>query len=491
MNILDAMNDARLLGSAFSGPTWAAWRAVLAGAFALPMDAAQRETFARLAGGREPPAQRARELFAVVGRRGGKSRVAAGLAVYLSTVGGEVDGTLRRLAHGERGTVAVIAVDRPQARVVMGYITALLEGSPVLAPMIERIGQESVELSNGAVVEVETNSFRAVRGRTLLAAILDECAFYRSEDSATPDLETYRALLPGLATTGGLLIGISSPYARRGLLWDKWRRHYGKSGDVLIVQGASRDLNPSLPAQVVEDALRDDPEAARAEWLGQFRDDVAAFIERGTVEGAVRAGPLELPFTSGHHYAAFADPSGGGPDGFTLAIGHREGERVIVDVLRERKRLAPGAVVVEYAALLKTYGIARVMGDKYAGSWPEQEFARHGITYEAAARPKSELYLDALAMLNSGRVELPPDDALVAQFAGLERRTSRAGRDSIDHAPGGHDDRANAVAGLIVELSPAVTPFFLLGSAGIGAAFMDKLEFEQIFGQYRDPEYIR
>jgi hypothetical protein len=36
---------------------------------------------------------------------------------------------------------------------------------------------------------------------------------------------------------------------------------------------------------------------------------------------------------------------------------------------------------------------------------------------------------------------------LVAQISGLERRTGRSGKDSIDHAPNGHDDLANAVAG--------------------------------------------
>jgi hypothetical protein len=34
--------------------------------------------------------------------------------------------------------------------------------------------------------------------------------------------------------------------------------------------------------------------------------------------------------------------------------------------------------------------------------------------------------------------------------AGLERRTARGGRDTIDHAPGGHDDLANVVAGVAV-----------------------------------------
>jgi len=38
-------------------------------------------------------------------------------------------------------------------------------------------------------------------------------------------------------------------------------------------------------------------------------------------------------------------------------------------------------------------------------------------------------------------------------LSGLERRTSRGGRDTIDHAPGNHDDIANAVAGVLVGLA--------------------------------------
>ncbi len=105
--------------------------------------------------------------------------------------------------------------------------------------------------------------------------------------------------------------------------------------------------------------------------------------------------------------------------------------------------------MAEYAKLLKDYGVTRCQSDKYAGTWPADEFKRHGITVEQSAKPKSELYRDALAVFNSGQVELPPEERLITQFASLERRTARGGRDSIDHAPGGHDDRANVVAGLM------------------------------------------
>ena len=70
--------------------------------------------------------------------------------------------------------------------------------------------------------------------------------------------------------------------------------------------------------------------------------------------------------------------------------------------------------------------------------------------YEPAEKSKSELYVDLLPLINSGAVDLLDHDRLVMQMTSLERRTSRGGKDSIDHAPGAHDDIANAVAGALV-----------------------------------------
>jgi len=49
--------------------------------------------------------------------------------------------------------------------------------------------------------------------------------------------------------------------------------------------------------------------------------------------------------------------------------------------------------------------------------------------------------------------DIPADARLAAQLCALERRTSRGGRDSIDHAPGAHDDLANAAAGVVSLIS--------------------------------------
>ncbi|WP_017925398.1 hypothetical protein [Thioalkalivibrio sp. HL-Eb18] len=448
MNIIEFMQAPDLMGDTFTGDSWEPWRAVLSGAFGVPMDGDRLEHFNKLAGGREPPANRVRELYVIAGRRSAKTHNAAAAAVYLGTVGAELTGLLERLSPGERGVIALLAVDRQQAKVAMGYIQAMLEGSPVLSQLVERSGAESIDLTNKVSIEVHTNSFRAIRGRALLCVLMDELAFYRADNSASPDVEVYRAAVPGLATTGGMVIGFSSPYARRGLLYDKWRKHYGKPGDVLVVQGGTLDFNPTLDRRVIDDALEDDPEAAKAEWLGRFREDVEAFVSRAVVDAATRPGPLEVPYDRARQYQAFVDPAGGGRDEFTASIGHREGERMVIDVLRARTG-TPATIVAEYADLLKSYGIRQATSDRYAGSWPADEFAKHGIKIEQSAKPKSDLYRDALAAFNSERVEIPPDDRLVTQLISLERRTSRSGKDSIDHPPGGHDDRANAVAGLV------------------------------------------
>jgi hypothetical protein len=358
----------------------------------------------------------------------------------------------------------VIAADRRQARVVFRYILGLLESSPLLEALIQQRGKESVALTNRVVIEVHTASFRAVRGYTLIGAVLDEISFWRTDESAAePDTEILNAIRPAMATVpGSLLLAISSPYARRGALWQAYSQHFGQDGDpVLVWQAASRDMNSTIPAGLVEDALAADEAAARAEWLAEFRRDIESFVSREVIEAATVPARFELPPVSGVNYVAFVDPSGGSADSMTLAVAHRERERLVLDALREVKPpFSPEQVVSDFAATLKIYGISKVEGDRYAGQWPADEFRKHSITYVASEKSKSEIYTEALPLLNSGKVELLDNKRLAGQLLGLERRTSRSGRDLIDHGPRGQDDIANSAAGALVKAaSSSATPY--------------------------------
>jgi hypothetical protein len=448
VSIRQAMTDPALFGPIFGGDTFTAWRALLSGFNGLELDATELDAFKALTGRQTAPQGPYAELWLAIGRRGGKSHAAAFLAVYLASFFDYSD----RLAPGEVATVMVIAADRKQARAVMRYTSGLINENPMLRRMVLRENSEQIELNNRCVIEITTASHRSVRGYTLAACICDEIAFWHV-DGASPDKEIIAAIRPALATLGGKLVALSSPYAKRGVLWDTFKRAFGDDGEsrVLVARAPSKLMNPTLPQHVIDDAMRDDPEAARAEYLAEFRSDISSFLDVDLIAECTRPKPLELPPVRGVDYRAFCDPAGGGQDEFTLCIAHSERGHTVIDLVRGR-RGSPAEIVVEYAAILKKYGIRTVQGDRYAGRWPRDEFLRFGIRYNVSELDRSALYLEFLAALNSGRVELPPCEIVQRQLIGLERRTSRSGRDSIDHAPGAHDDRANAIAGAVTAM---------------------------------------
>jgi hypothetical protein len=459
VNILQIVKDPKLFGSWFKGDSWQAWKAFLAACFALPATAEQREIFKSCTGRTEWPTAQAKETWLCVGRRGGKSILAALVAVFLACFRGYAG----ILGPGEVATVMVIAADRRQARVVLRFVTGFLEGVPMLKAMITRRTQETIELSNRVVLEVHTCSFRTTRGYTLAAVVCDEIAFWRNEDSASPDIEILNGLRPGMSTIpGALLLCISSPYARRGALWEAFRKHYGKDSDpVLVWQAPTRTMNPSVDQSIIDAALEADEASARAEYLAEFRSDLEVFIPVEVLRACVIPGRIALPPVAGNRYVGFVDPAGGsGSDSMTLGIAHRtESDRLILDCLLERKPpFNPAEVAAEFSATLLSYRCREIQGDRFAGEWCRQPFGNRGIRYEPASKNKSEIYLDTLPLLNSARVELLDNPRLIHQLASLERRVSKSGRDSVDHGPRGHDDCANSACGALILASSGRRP---------------------------------
>jgi hypothetical protein len=456
VTILDALGDQNLFANHFRGETWHPWKAALATIFGLPMDAASLEHYRQATERISPPAFRAREAYLICGRRAGKSRIAALVAVFLAMFPDYSE----YLAPGERGTLMVIAADRRQARVVFRYIEGLIDGVPMLSAMVEARTRETIALRNRVSIEVHTASFRAVRGYTLIGCIADEVAFWRSDESANPDAEILNGLRPGMATVpGALLLCISTPYSRRGALWQAWKGHFGKDGDpVLVWRADTRSMNPTVDESVIQAALDDDEAAARAEYFAEFRRDIEGFVAKEAVETVVVTGRFELRPLSTIDYVAFVDPSGGSQDSMTLAIAHLESRGgddelgvAVLDAVREvRPPFSPESVVAEFAALLKNYGVRQVTGDRFGGEFVHEAFRKYGIEYRLAEMPKSDIYRELLPLLNSGRVELLDNQRLIAQLCSLERRTARGGRESVDHPPNGRDDLINSAAGALV-----------------------------------------
>jgi hypothetical protein len=451
MNIIDSIQDKALFRPAFKDlASWQSWMIYLRALFGLPgIEGADSILFQECTGLNEPPTERVRESFVICGRRSGKSFVSALVSVFLACF----KDWKPYLSPGERGWIFIIAVDKAQAGIIRRYIGGLLHGSAILRAMVEKETVEAVDLKNGVSLSVKTCNFRSLRGYTVLCAIMEEMAFWRSEESANPDREVMAAIRPALSTIPeSLLIGISTPYGRAGVLWQQFKENFGQAGRPLIWKADSRTMNPTIDQGLIDKAIADDPETAKAEWLAEWRSDLAAFLSGEAIEACIIPGRFELPKIAGVQYSAFLDPSGGRSDSFTLGIAHREESgKVILDVLRERKPpFQPQGVVAEFSDVLKSYQIMSAISDRYAGEWVTEAFLKHDISIKPAEQSASELYLEFLPLISGGQVEMLDIKRLVSQLAGLERRTRAGGKDLVTHYQGGHDDAANAAAGACV-----------------------------------------
>ena len=98
----------------------------------------------------------------------------------------------------------------------------------------------------------------------------------------------------------------------------------------------------------------------------------------------------------------------------------------MLDLVREvRPPFNPSEVVAEFCEVLRSYRATRVHGDKYAGDWPSEAFARYAVAYEPCGTAKSDIYRNSLPLINTGKLQLLDVPRLVSQAL---RTTSAAPR---------------------------------------------------------------
>jgi hypothetical protein len=454
LTIIEALRDPLLFGAlpAFRDlATWSRWLVFLKAAYGLPLDADEIPIFTQHTGRPHyaPPPGGWPEVVAIVGRQSGKSRIAATLAAHAAiTAAPEPD-------HTDIFALLVSQDQRGAVRTLFSYARAAFDLAPTLASTVRAQTQETLRLASGVVLAAYPCRPAAVRGLRARVAVADELAYFRSTENLPQDVEMLRALRPTLATTGGKLIILSSPYGQTGALWDLHRQHFGRDeATTLVWQGSAPEMNPTLPAAYLDRMQADDPEAYRSEVLGEFRAGLTTFLDPEAIAACVAPGVRERPpALARHRYHAFIDPSGGRRDRFAVAVAHREREpdRVVLDVVRTwAPPFNPSSVIAEAAALLTQYRISRVTGDRFSGEFVVEGFRQHTLTYEPSERDRSTLYLEMLPLINAERVVLLDVPELLRELRGLERRQGFAGKDRVDHRPGAHDDAANAAAGALV-----------------------------------------
>jgi hypothetical protein len=465
-----ALEDPQLLGSVFDGESWSKWRVLLIAAVGEPLTDSERSVFQALTGREREPLEFSEEIWLIVGRRAGKTRAAAVLAAYIAALC-DHSGVL---APGERATLPILSMSTWQAQKALQYLRGIFESVPAFAKLVTNQTADTISLNTRVDIEVRPASFRTIRSGTAISVICDEIAMWRDSESssANPDSEILNAARPLLATTGGPLIALSTPYWERGELFTTFKDHYGPTGDplVLVAMAPTEVMNPSLSPKVIERAFKRDPQAAASEYGSlecglKFRNDVSSFLTRDAIEAVVERGCYELPYDSRHRYVGFLDAAGGsGQDSFCWAIAHHESGVAVLDFLREAKPpFSPQAIVERAAGDFRSYRLTKVKADKWGSAFVTESFAKQpgGPMCEQNAAPKSDIYNEFLPLANSGKVRLLDNARLIAQLISLECRTARGGRTTIDAPPKLHEDNANAACGALVEAAQARPDFVL------------------------------
>lgn len=502
MTILDALRDRELFGRlpAFQDlSTWRAWLVFLAAVYGHPFEALEAVGISksdalalfRKHTGRtryDPPAGGYCEAAAVVGRQAGKDRIAALDQGYAAiTAKPEPDGT-------EKYSLSICQDARAALRTQLAYAQAPFRLVPILQQMVSARRTDALELTNGITLASYPCRPQAPRGLRCERVVLSELAFFRNSEGNPVDLEMLRAVRPTLATTGGKLLILSSPYAQTGALYELHRAHFGQDGSpVLMWQATAPEMNPTLPTDYLVRMEQDDSDAYRSEVLGEFRAGVRQLLDESTLQAAVDGGVVVRPPQPNVEYVGCLDVATGTQstgDWWVAAVAHREGDLAVLDaILVVRPPFSTPAAAQQTGRLADAYRVREWLADRFAAGFSDAELARVNIRL-TPARPKSELYLELAVLVASGSVRLLDHPELLKQLRGLERFRG-ATRDRVDHRRGSRDDVSNAAAGALVCASPSTPGVVVLTKVpGLGYVGPDYFRRLAPFSDLASPLYV-
>jgi hypothetical protein len=433
--------------------------AILKSIYGRPLNDREREIYCRLTGrptyevGKEQ-----REATIIAGRRGGKTTIAAIIALFEAFR----DHGLR---PGETAYIMLLALTLGQARIALKYIRKYLRNSPILSKHILDITKDEITLDNNIVIACYACTHDSVRGRTVIAIICDEIGFWPfDEDAANPADEVLTALRPSMATVrNAKLIKISTPYTKSGVLWEDFQRR--RELDYPVWQVSTFEMNPTLTPEMVESERQRCEEKYLREYLAQFTDAVNGWIVPEILDPCIVPGRRELPYHRDMNYVAAIDPAGRKND-FALAIVHRLPDGTVVTDKVERWTgtknfpLPFQSVLGQIKQILESYGINSVTGDQYYCDAIGEHLLKLGILYKVSnfsSQTRGRLFMQLKHLLSQRKIELVDDVELLRELRNL--REEKTPRGQIDVRPTiGNDDTAVALALAVNEAITQESP---------------------------------
>jgi hypothetical protein len=451
LNIIEFVTRLELVEP--DGPTLG-HRAFLKSFYGLELDDAELAFYRRATGRKTYDRREQKEITAIIGRRGGKTRLAAQIAAYEAI-------RYEKLPRGERGFIRVIAPVLDQAQIAFDYLSQYVTGSPIFSDLVVKERRSEIELRNGITIACQPCSYKTVRGGSVVCVICDELGFWEHEENAAnPEREVFAALRPTMATfPNAKLIKISTPNRKEGILWDDFRER--ESLGHLVWQASSKEMNPTISDDVLKEAKRENEEHFRREYLAEFTDSLVGWITPEILDPCVIRGQRELPRAFNGTYVAAVDPAFRSSD-FGFAVLHRsdDGNVTVAHAARwTGTHNAPvnlESVSAQINDVLQRYGINSLVGDQYCFAVLRQLFEKSGIYYREfsfGAHTRASIYGNLRQLMTQRKITLVDVPELLRQLMSLEEIRAPNGNTDIRPPRSSNDDMGIAVAVAAFELS--------------------------------------
>lgn len=406
-----------------------------------------------------PPSAR-RILVLVLGRGSGKTTLVSAYGLYVA-----VTADVSRCGPGDVPVVVVIAPDRKTASLSVRMALEMVRATPDLARMLESETSDGFTLRrhDGRLVSFEafaaSRGGSSARGRSILAFILDEAQFFRSDDGGAfvvNDRDVYRALIPRLLK-GGKGIFISTPWPTDTLMGELFAKNHEAPSTALAARAPTllmRDDDPDLEATIEAERARDAENALREFDCDTSLTGAGSYFDAGAIDAAVDDAALAGTRVAHFEYAAGADFAFKS-DSSALVVTQYDGKTYSVVALEELrpqrgKPLQPSAVVETFAAVAKGYGVNHLIADAHYREAIHEALLKHRmyiVDAPAGISGKTETYARARAVLHDGRARLPNHPRFLAQLKAIVSKPTPGGGVSIvspRRAGGGHGDIVSA-----------------------------------------------
>lgn len=237
------------------------------------LEPSDRAIAAKLFGPIDTIAPQARGVLVIVkGARVGGTYVFA--ALYSLWRAATAD--LSRLAPGEQASALIVAPDLRLARQALRYVQGALAEHRWLGTVTSKTEDTIVlqRAEDGREVRIEvlpaTRGGSALRGRSLVSAVLSEAAFFRDESAVVNDVDCFKAVAPRVMP-GGMVVLESTPWIEAGLVFDEFTRNFATPKTAIAAHAPTELMRPDEHTRSLVARERDrDPDNAEREFDAQF-----------------------------------------------------------------------------------------------------------------------------------------------------------------------------------------------------------------------------